>query len=167
MVYVVGKIITEYLLFVRDLIKKILREETSVNPKKDKLKSLIFKLINDAVEGVDIYENVGELWLIFTDENKWVINLKASGNLYYNYYFFQDIFKYFSMDVVENQHYITEWVEDTIKNGVKYTTNPAFSSPQSVEDTIRNGVKYTLRDGDVSFYSVKDVIQNGVKLKKS
>jgi hypothetical protein len=142
LVYVVGKIITEYLLFMRDLIKQILREETSENLKEDKLKSLIFKLINDAVEGVDVYKNKGGLWLIFTDEKKWVINLNdSSGHLYYNTGFFRNIFKYFSMDVIKNQHYITEWVEDTIRNGVKYTSSRQFDDSSYVEDTIQNGVK--------------------------
>jgi len=148
---------------MRDLIKKILREETSENLKEDKLKSLVFKLINNAVEGVDVYKNKGDLWLIFTDEERWVINFKESGDLYYNYYFFQNIFKYFSMDVVENQHYITEWVEDTIKNGVKYSFKNDMKRIYSVEDTIKNGVKYSFADLTNKKAGVEDTIKNGVR----
>jgi hypothetical protein len=76
------------------------------------MKKLIFSTIEKFIKGVDTYNNNGSVWLIFTDEKKWVIELTKEGTLWYNYYFFQDIFKYFSLDVVENQRYITEWVEN-------------------------------------------------------
>ena len=114
-----------------------------MNLKEDKLKSLVFKLINRHVEGVDIYHRVSGMWLIFTDEKKWVIELTKKGVLWYNHDFFQDMFKYISMNVIENQHYITEWVEDTIQNGVKDTLPIGVQLMTPVEDTIQNGVKDT------------------------
>jgi hypothetical protein len=84
------------------------------------------------------------------------------------------------MDVVENQHYITKWVEDTIINSVKETTPSGYlgsiemkgkivhqlESPKQnneVEDAIQNGVK----DTDYRILrvrgQVKGIIQNGVK----
>jgi hypothetical protein len=151
---------------VRNLIKKILREETSVNFKEDKLKYLVFKLINRAVEGVDLYEDKGSLWLIFTDNKEWVIKLNKKGVLWYNYYFFNSIFKYLSLNVVENQHYITEWVEDTIKNGVKFTSGYGFDLRYGVENTIKNGVKFTLFTNKMDTFTVEDTIKNGENLGK-
>jgi hypothetical protein len=101
----------------------------------------IFDMINDAVEGADLYEHEGLIWLILTDENEWVIKLNKKGVLWYNYNFFNIIFKYLSLDVVENQHYITEWVEDTIKNGVKHALADGRTYAHHVEDTIQNGTK--------------------------
>jgi hypothetical protein len=126
---------------LQEHIRKILREETSVNSKEDKLKYLVFKLINRALEGAHLYENKGSIWLIFTDEKKWVIELTKEGSLWYNYSFFDGIFKYLSLDVVENQHYITEWVEDTIQNGVRSTLPQHRNIIWHVEDTIQNGTK--------------------------
>jgi hypothetical protein len=126
---------------VRNLIKKILREEKSVNSKENKIKSFIFKLINRSVEGADLYEHKNSIWLIFTDEKKWVIELTKEGTLWYNYYFFDGIFKYLSLDAIENQYYITEWVEDTIKNGVRYTSSESAFTGFRVEDTIKKGTK--------------------------
>ena len=77
---------------MKDLIRRILREETSVNSKEDKLKYLVFKLINRDVEGADLYEHEGSLWLIFTDDEKWVIKLNKKGVLWYDYNFFNSIF---------------------------------------------------------------------------
>ena len=146
---------------MRDLIKQILREETS------DMKDMIFNIINDSVEGVDFYKNKGELWLIFTDSKQWVIRLTERGDLYYNYDFFKNIFKYLSMDVVENQYYITEWVEDTIQNGVRRAFKFKFALQHSVEDTIQNGVRSTFHVKEWFHIPVEDTIQNGKKLNKS
>jgi hypothetical protein len=73
-----------------------------------------------------------------------------------------------SLDVVENQHYITKWVEDTIIRGVNYTGSNTRDESHQVEDTIQNGVKHTeygdWLDGDERF---DDIIQNGVKETKT
>jgi hypothetical protein len=68
------------------------------------------------------------------------------------------------LDVIENQHYITKWVEDTIQNGVRNTFVTAFSKPSTVEDTIQNGVKNTLPEKTTcSPHLLEDIVQNGVK----
>ena len=127
------------------------------------MKDIIFELINDHTEGVDTYHHNGSFWLIFSDTKKWVIELTKEGTLWYNYYFFKNIFKYLSFDVVENQHYITEWVEDTIQNGVKNTLESGIGRFIFVEDTIQNGVKETRNTRQPMFHHVEDTIQNGVK----
>ena len=119
------------------------------------LQKLIDKVIDKAVVGCDTYKHNGSTWLLFTNDKKWVIELTKEGTLWYNYYFFQKLFKVIALDVVENQHYITKWVEDTVINGVKSTRKLQFVSPSRVEDTIGNGVKYTI--------DIEDTIENGVK----
>jgi len=150
------------------------------------MENLILKFIEQNIKGVDIYKHNDSTWLIFTDDKKWVIELTNDKTLWYNYNFFKSIFNFFSMDVVENQHYITKWVEDTIINGVKETSsNVMMFQSMKVEDTIQNGVKDTIDlemdDEEVVEYliqngvkdtdyrilrvrgQVKDIIQNGVK----
>ena len=149
---------------LQEHIRKILREETSVNSKENKIKSFIFKLINRSVEGADLYEYEGSLWLIFTDNKEWVIKLNKKGVLWYNYYFFNSIFKYLSLNVVENQHYITEWVEDTIQNGVRHTSDSTPFDFRQVEDTIQNGVRHTKLQIYKKIDNLEDTIQNGTKI---
>ena len=128
------------------------------------MEKMIFDIINEAVEGVDLYEDKGSLWLIFTDNKEWVIKLNKKGVLWYNYYFFNSIFKYLSLNVVENQHYITKWVEDTIKNGVKHTEHTWEKGLEMVQDIIKNGVKHTdFAWGNVTI-EVEDTIKNGENL---
>jgi hypothetical protein len=128
------------------------------------LNEVINKIINKAVVGCDKYVHNDSTWLIFTDDKKWVIELTKDGTLWYNYNFFKNLFKVLSLDVVENQHYITKWVEETIINGVKNTIQSITQQRRIVEDTIKNGVKHTeygdWLDGDERF---DDIIQNGVK----
>ncbi len=121
----------------------------------DSTYEMVKELIDFNSEGVDTYNHNGSTWLIFTDQKKWVIELTKEKTLWYNYYFFTGVFKYLSLDVVENQHYITKWVEDTVINGVKSTKGEYYKEIQKVEYTIHNGVKFSK--------DIEDTIQNGVK----
>jgi len=127
------------------------------------MKELVFKIINKFTEKVDTYHNNGSIWLIFTDEKKWVIELTKDGTLWYNFYFFKDCFKYLSLDVIDNQHYITEWVEDTLQNGVRDTYWRYLKQQDTVEDTIQNGIKETHEDVYHNKGRVDGVIRNGIK----
>ena len=131
------------------------------------MEKIVNRLINDNVKGVDTYFHNGSMWLIFTDKKEWIIELEKSGNLWYNYGFFLNLFKYLSLDVIENQHYITKWVEDTIQNGVKDTFFYTVVDFHFVEDTIQNGVKDTKRYERNKYYFVEDTIQNGIKKTNS
>ena len=83
------------------------------------MKDIFFELMNYHTKGADTYYNRGSMWLIFTNEKRWVIELTEKGVLWYNYYFFENFMKLLSMDVVENQDYITKWVEGFIEKGVE------------------------------------------------
>ena len=127
------------------------------------MKKIIYKLINDAIEGVDVYHHNGAFWLIFPDRREWVIELNSDGKLWYNLIFFNNLFKYVSLDVIENQHYITMWVEDAIQDGVKNTDWNCYSNSNFVEDTIQNGVKNTFFLPYRSEVCIEDAMRNGVK----
>jgi hypothetical protein len=128
------------------------------------MENIILKFIGQNIKGVDTYQHNGSTWLIFTDEKKWVIELTKDGTLWYNYNFFNSIFSFFSLDVIENQHYITKWVEDAIQNGVRNTVRQNQIVFMFVEDTIQNGVKNTLPEKTTcSPHLLEDIVQNGVK----
>ena len=127
------------------------------------IETLIKKMIDIHIKDADVYVNKGSLWLIFTEEKKWVIELDNAGNLWYNYHFFSKIFKLISMNVVEKQHYITRWVEDALQNGMKYTGQQRNMYRVSVEEILQKGVKHTDRLKFFQDKPVEDVLQNGVK----
>ena len=126
------------------------------------MEKVVNRMINDAVEGVDTYKTKDSTWLIFTESKRWVIELTKDGTLWYNYNFFKDLLVYLSMDVVENQHYITKWVEDNIINKVEDTHGQITRNPTTVENIIINGVKETELHKGVRPLVVNDTIQNGV-----
>ena len=128
------------------------------------MKEAIFKIIDKFTESVDVYHTKTSMWLIFTDKKEWVIELTNEGTLWYNYNFFIKCFRYASLDVVKNQHYITEWVEDTIQNGVRSTFQRRVHRTQSVEDTIQNGVKETIHCSVSNDENSREALQNGIKI---
>jgi hypothetical protein len=145
--------------------------------KELKRKEFLFEIINDAIDGMDVYNHNGSLWLIKTEELKWAIEFTKDKTLWYNYSLFKNLFKAISLDITENQKYVTEWfesrflkpevVEDTIQNGVKHTQcEPFFDQDKYVEETIQSGVKTSIFDDFEEIQSVKDTIQNGVKETK-
>ncbi len=123
-------------------------------------------LINNWIRGVDTYTHNGSTWLIFTDSKRWVIELTEDKTLWYNYNFFKQIFSLTSLDVVENQQYITKWVEDNVMNKVKDTRLEINITEGEVDDIIQDGVKKIRKAYMKTDWSVEDTIENGVKETK-
>ena len=160
-----------------------------INPTGKKLEKLLFGMFDDAIQGVDTYNHNGSMWLIFTDEMKWVVEYTKEQTLWYNYYFFKNEMEMINLDCVDNKDLIQKWfesrflnknevketdksnsnyrlcVKDTIQNGVKNTCWNRGSKNTRVKDTIQNGVKNTQAPYHSLYELVKDTIQNGVKEK--
>ena len=144
-----------------------------INPTGKKLEKLLFDMFDDDIQGVDIYNHNGSLWIIFTDEMRWVLEFTKDRTLYYNYTFFRNEMEMLSLDCVENKYLIQKWfesrflnintVEYTIQNGVKYTEENCFLHLKPVKDAIQNGVKDTFAGRVEQYVIIKDTIQNGVK----
>ena len=157
------------------------------NPTGKKLEKIIFKLFDDASQGVDRYNHNDSLWLIFTNEMRWVVEFTKDQTLWYNYNFFKDEMELIGLDCVEDKDLIKKWfesrflgipkvedafdpffdqdqyVEDAIQNGVKHTEEGLRPDDSDVEDTIQNGVKHTQQYRTRCMMRVEDTIQNGVK----
>ena len=136
-----------------------------INYKEIKRKEVLFEIIDDVTNGMDIYNHNGSLWIINTKELKWVVEFTNDKTLWYNYNLFKNLFKAISLDVSENQKYITEWFESRFLNmqKVKDSCEPFFNQDQYVEDTIQNGVKDTIMILRVTPHWVEDTILNGVE----
>ena len=143
-----------------------------INPRGKSLAKLLFGMFDDAIQGVDRYNHNGCLWLIFTDEMRWVVEYTNGQTLWYNYYFFKNEMEMVGLDCVEDKDLIQKWfesrflnidpVEYTIQNGVKETKISRFFSVD-VKDTIQNGVKENCKSESTKSISLRSAIQNGVK----
>ena len=120
-------------------------------------------IFEDFAEGAEFYRNHGSIWLIFTKDKRWVFELTEQGTLWYNYYFFHKIFNLLGMDIEENQHTITEWVENTLINNVGETSPSIPRNVPSVDEVIENRIINTFNVQVPLGVQVKDTIQNGVK----
>jgi hypothetical protein len=127
------------------------------------MEKIINLLINNWTKGVDTYTHNGSTWLIFSESKQWVIELTESKTLWYNYNFFKELFSLTSMDVVDNQHYITKWVEDNLINKVKDTILEKNITEGEVEEIIENGVKLTQFNDNENKSWVEGVIKKGVR----
>ncbi len=94
-----------------------------------KTRKLIYGMFDKLIEGADKYTTSSSMWLIFTDEKRWVLEFTNTKTLWFNYHLFNFELSLLSMDCVENKEIIKEWFESRFLNKPK------------VEDTIQNGVK--------------------------
>jgi hypothetical protein len=143
-----------------------------INPKGKKLEKLLFGIFDEAIQGVDRYNHNGSMWLIFTDEMRWVVEYTKEQTLWYNYHLFKQEMEIIGLDCVENKNLIQKWfesrflninpVEDTIQNGVKHIKKSNSPKAFSIDNTIQNGVIHTSLYGFNRDDSVEDTIQNGV-----
>ena len=116
-----------------------------INPTGKKLEKLLFGIFDEAIQGADTYNHNGSMWLIFTDEMRWVVEYTKSQTLWYNYYFFKQEMEIIGLDCVENKDLIQKWFESRFLNiePVEYARAESFHFNRQVEDTIQNGVKKT------------------------
>jgi hypothetical protein len=113
------------------------------------MKKIIDELINNSIKGVDVYRYNNATWLIFTDDNKWIVELTDEGTLWYNYRFFNDMMRYVSMDPKEYEGYITGWANDYF-----------FKSVKEIGDS--NSIRVQNRGQNLTWRIVKDVKPNVV-----
>ena len=145
---------------MKKLIKKILKEET-----EDGMKDIMFDMFDENTKGSEIYKHDNSLWMIIPGTKEWVFWIDSNLYLWYKYNFFNKIYKYVSLDVIDNEHYITEWVEDIIKKGVRNTIHHFFIPHTSVEDIIKKGVRNTLNRKMNFNDAVEDILKTGEKIE--
>ena len=127
------------------------------------MKKIIDELINNSIEGVDVYRHKDATWLIFSEQNRWVVELTDEGTLWYNYHFFTDILRYVSLECGrESNHYITGWANDYFFKDIKKSQ---MGIPIDGEFAVDIVINYGVKDVGMGVPGVRvaDVINEGVK----
>ena len=159
---------------MKDLIKKILREETSgFDPKMLKvlyeyMNSLTkdYRWYHDAPENRINYNYIsGSIWLINPKTKKWVLQLEKSGYLWWYWDFYVNFQRYFNMKESDFEKFIKIWVEDVLNRGVSTTPSDLRFPTPRVEDIFNRGVYTTNSYGGDSYDKVEYVLKNGKELK--
>jgi len=108
------------------------------------MKKIIDKLINSSISGVDVYRYKNATWLIFTDEVRWVLEFTDNGTLWYNYSFFNNVFKYVSMDLgQQTEKYIIGWANEYFfkVSALRSIANNPDKDRCETEKVLENGIK--------------------------
>jgi hypothetical protein len=130
------------------------------------LKKIIDELINLSIKGVDVYRYKNATWLIFTDEVRWVIELTDEGTLWYNYSFFNRVFKYVSMDLgQQTEKYIIGWANEYFYKDCAHRTvpYPMDKSRNETPKVLDGGIKEINRTLHYGKDYVKDIVNGGIK----
>jgi len=157
------------------------------------VKKIIDELINCSIKGVDVYRWRDATWLIFTDETRWVVELTDEGTLWYNYRFFNEVFRYVSMDLgQQTEKYIIQWANDffykdcahratayprdkdrtktsnVLEHGIKHVSKSSRTLGEDyIEEVVNGGIKETQgrgkNHGDEFEWHTRAVMDNGVK----
>ena len=127
------------------------------------------------------------IWLINPETKEWMLELRKSGKLWYNYKTPESFSKYLNMEVSDFQSFIKIWVEDALERGAVSTVGvPARRLAQVedalergavstdcnlmkinhlVEDALERGVVSTVDSRPAKRLAVEDVLKNGKQLK--
>ena len=130
---------------MKDLIKKILKEETS--DLKPSLIRAFYSFME--MEGYNIYVDTPEkrfyepesIWIIDPITERWMIELKKSGELLYYYKIHQSFIKWFNEERSVFEQLITMWVEDVLKRGVSTTRSDIQIHKGPVDEVLKRGIK--------------------------
>jgi hypothetical protein len=131
---------------MKDLIKKILREEIS-GLTDGQIKSA-YSLMNMITKGYQWYHDTpeqpfeytrGSIWLINPDTKEWTLELDRTGDLWYYYETSNSFSNYLNMEESDFKSFIKIWVEDVLKRGVVSTVRPLTGRKRQVEDALKNG----------------------------
>ena len=157
---------------MKNLIKKILREETS--GLIDAQINAGYSLMNMITKGYHWYHDTpkqpfeyteGSIWLINPDTKEWMLELKNSGDLWYYYKTPDSFSKYLNMEESDFESFIKIWVEDVLKRRVVSTDGLGHRGDELVEDVLKRRVVSTTSDDDSCIPSVKDALKNGKQMK--
>jgi len=122
---------------MKDLIKKILKEETS--GLSDTEKNAAYKLMNHITKGYQWYTTPSSIWLINPKTKEWMLEFQKVGYLFYHNKTPDRFSKYLNMEETDFKSFIKLWVEDVFKRTVVATALQRWSRGESVEDALNNG----------------------------
>ena len=102
----------------------------------EKLKKIIFNRLYEELSNVEIIPYKNSICFIDREKEYWYFEYEKSGILYWKYSFFNDFFKVFSMEYLEFQWIISEWVEEVLNCKVDIPLNIAEGSTKEVEEVL-------------------------------
>ena len=130
------------------------------------MQKIIKELISSSIKGVDVYRWRDATWLIFTDETRWVVEMTDEGTLWYNYRFFNDVFRYVSMEVgQQTEKYIIDWANDFFYKDCSHRAAPypRDKDRTKTSNVLEHGIKHVSRTRTLGEDYVEKIVDGGIK----
>jgi hypothetical protein len=128
----------------------------------DRLKRIIFKkLVKDLSHAeIILYDN--SIWFIDRNKKYWYLEFKRTGFLWWRYDFFERFFPAFSLDRIDYEPLIAEWVEDVLNHKVTTTSNQIIIIGEMVEDVLKHKVNTTRNGPGAATDRIEEVLNHKV-----
>ncbi len=133
---------------MKDLIKKILKEETS--DIKPSLIRAFYTFMEMEMEGYNIYVDTPEnrfeynpesILIINPNTKGWIIGFKRFGKLWYNTQLYENFLIWFKEDKSVFEQLITMWVEGVLRRKVSTIRMIYTDMDPEVEDVLITGIE--------------------------
>ena len=134
----------------------------------ERLKKIIFKKLDQDLGRAEIIvDDNNSIWFIDRANKHWYLELRSEGVLWWRYSFFNDFFKVFSMESIQFEPIISEWVEDVLNHKVSTTSFLVMRHLLQVEDVLNHKVSTTIPVNLGMGQRVKYVLNRKVETTKS
>ena len=109
----------------------------------DRFKKVIFKKLYNDLSHVEIIPYEKSIWFVGRNNKYWYLELKYNGHLWWRLNFFQQFFQAFSLDRIDYEPIIAEWVEEVLNYKVVTTTISGAACDPQVEEVLNYKVVTT------------------------
>jgi hypothetical protein len=124
----------------------------------DRLKRIIFKKLAKDLSYVEIIPYEDSIWFIDRDKKYWYFQFEDNGTLWWRYDFFEQFFQAFSLERVDYEPLIKEWVEQVLKRKVTTSSAHTPSQLESVEQVLKRKVTISIPSAWLFGMKVEDVL---------
>ena len=104
----------------------------------DRLKRIIFKKLAKDLSHVEVIPYKGSIWFVDRDKKYWYLQLEKDGHLWWRWDFFEQFFQAFSLERVDYEPLIKEWVEQVLKRKVTTSTFNGYHRSDVVEQVLNS-----------------------------
>lgn len=101
-----------------------------------KLKNIIFDKLYEDLSNLEIIPYKNSFVFINRDQKYWYLEYQKSGDLYFKHQFFVNFFSLFSIEYLDFQPIISEWVEEVLNCKVMRTISAGTSPSVNIKDLL-------------------------------
>ena len=123
-----------------------------------KLKKYIFNKLYEDLSGVEIIPYKNSIWFIDRDKKYWYLRYEKNGELWWRYSFFPEFFHLFSMEELEFQWVISEWVEEVLNCKVETPMRIFKNIQKAVEEVLNCKVETPVGGDTTTSQKVEEVL---------